>query len=91
MSRYLRPTGTSEPSPRWSSGELHWLREVRSTRSLRTACDRCPRIGAIEELFDVAVIRGKTCPMAVGTQGADIQSLYGFDKKFGPLRPAGDA
>ncbi|WP_010412819.1 TIGR03032 family protein [Citromicrobium sp. JLT1363] len=46
-------------------------------------------VGAIEELFDVAVIRGKTCPMAVGTQSPDIQSLYSFESEIGPLRTDG--
>ena len=45
-------------------------------------------VGVIEELFDVAVIAGKTCPMAVGTQSSEIQSLYSFEQEFGVLRPA---
>ena len=41
--------------------------------------------GAIKELFDVAVIPGVVCPMALGVQSPDIQSLISFDPEFGPL------
>ena len=43
--------------------------------------------GAIKELFDVAVIPEVRCPMALGVQSADIQSLISFDPDFGPLVP----
>ncbi|HYD13246.1 MAG TPA: TIGR03032 family protein [Allosphingosinicella sp.] len=46
--------------------------------------------GAIKELFDVAVIPDVRCPMALGVQSTDIQSLISFDPEFGPLSaPAG--
>ncbi|MEA3062969.1 MAG: hypothetical protein QOJ94_2750 [Sphingomonadales bacterium] len=45
--------------------------------------------GAIKELFDVAVIPETRCPMALGVQSPDIQSLISFDPEFGPLVPAG--
>lgn len=41
--------------------------------------------GAIKELFDVAVIPDVRCPMALGVQSPDIQSLISFDPEFGPL------
>ena len=41
--------------------------------------------GAIKELFDVAVIPEVRCPMALGVQSPDIQSLISFDPEFGPL------
>ena len=41
--------------------------------------------GAIKELFDVAVIPEVRCPMALGVQSPDIQSLISFDPDFGPL------
>ena len=41
--------------------------------------------GAIKELFDVAVIPGVECPMALGINSADIQSLISYDHEFGPL------
>ena len=44
--------------------------------------------GAIKELFDVAVIEGVTCPMALGVNSPDIQSLVSFEPEFGPLVPA---
>jgi uncharacterized protein (TIGR03032 family) len=44
--------------------------------------------GAIKELFDVAVIPDATCPMALGVNSPDIQSLISFDPEFGPLVPA---
>ena len=43
--------------------------------------------GAIKELFDVAVIPGVICPMALGTSSPDIRSLISFDREFGPLAP----
>lgn len=43
--------------------------------------------GAIKELFDVAVIPEVRCPMALGVQSADIQSLISFEPEFGPLVP----
>lgn len=43
--------------------------------------------GAIKELFDVAVIPGVECPMALGIGSPDIQSLISFDPEFGPLLP----
>jgi uncharacterized protein (TIGR03032 family) len=44
--------------------------------------------GAIKELFDVAVIPGAVCPMALGVNSPDIQSLVSFDPEFGSLQPA---
>ncbi len=41
--------------------------------------------GAIKELFDVTVIPEVRCPMALGVQSPDIQSLISFDQEFGPL------
>jgi len=43
--------------------------------------------GAIKELFDVAVIPDVLCPMALGVQSPDIQSLISFEPEFGPLQP----
>jgi uncharacterized protein (TIGR03032 family) len=43
--------------------------------------------GAIKELFDVAVISDVRCPMALGVQSPDIQSLISYDPDFGPLVP----
>ena len=43
--------------------------------------------GAIKELFDVAVIPEVRCPMALGVQSADIQSLISYEPEFGPLAP----
>ncbi|HEY0413693.1 MAG TPA: TIGR03032 family protein [Allosphingosinicella sp.] len=43
--------------------------------------------GAIKELFDVAVIPGTHCPMALGVSSPDIQSLVSFEPEFGPLVP----
>src|ERR1044072_7928759 len=40
------------------------------------------RNGAIKELFDVAVIPEVRCPMALGVQSPDIQSLISFDPDF---------
>jgi uncharacterized protein (TIGR03032 family) len=46
--------------------------------------------GAIKELFDVAVIPEARCPMALGVNSPDIQSLISFEPDFGPLvAPAG--
>jgi uncharacterized protein (TIGR03032 family) len=46
--------------------------------------------GAIKELFDVAAIAEVICPMALGVQSPDIQSLVSFEPEFGPLEaPAG--
>jgi len=44
--------------------------------------------GAIKELFDVAVIPDTKCPLALGVNSADIQSLVSFDPEFGPLKAA---
>lgn len=43
--------------------------------------------GAIKELFDVTVIPEVTCPMALGVNSPDIQSLVSFDAEFGSLAP----
>lgn len=43
--------------------------------------------GAIKELFDVAVIPDVACPMALGINSPDIQSLVSFDAEFGTLVP----
>jgi uncharacterized protein (TIGR03032 family) len=43
--------------------------------------------GAIKELFDVAVIPDALCPMALGINSPDIQSLISFEPEFGPLQP----
>lgn len=43
--------------------------------------------GAIKELFDVAAIPEVLCPMALGVQSPDIQSLISFDPEFGTLQP----
>jgi uncharacterized protein (TIGR03032 family) len=43
--------------------------------------------GAIKELFDVAVIPETHCPMALGVNSPDIQSLVSFEPEFGPLVP----
>ena len=47
--------------------------------------------GAIKELFDVTVIPGAACPMALGVNSSDIQSLISFDQEFGPLQVPGGA
>jgi uncharacterized protein (TIGR03032 family) len=47
--------------------------------------------GAIKELFDVAVIPGIACPMALGAGSPDIRSLISFDQEFGPLQPSSPA
>jgi len=41
--------------------------------------------GAIKELFDVAVLPGVTCPMAVGLAAPELNSLLSHDSEFGPL------
>lgn len=41
--------------------------------------------GAIKELFDVAVIPDTKCPMALGVNSPDIQSLVSYDPEFGTL------
>jgi uncharacterized protein (TIGR03032 family) len=41
--------------------------------------------GAIKELFDVTVIPDARCPMALGVNSPDIQSLISFDPEFGAL------
>jgi uncharacterized protein (TIGR03032 family) len=43
--------------------------------------------GAIKELFDVAVIPETRCPMALGVNSSDIQSMIFYDAEFGSLRP----
>jgi uncharacterized protein (TIGR03032 family) len=45
--------------------------------------------GAIKELFDVSVMPETICPMALGVNSPDIQSLISFDQEFGPLVAAG--
>jgi hypothetical protein len=47
--------------------------------------------GAIKELFDVAVIPETRCPMALGVQSPDIQSLISFEPEFGSLQPPAGA
>jgi uncharacterized protein (TIGR03032 family) len=42
--------------------------------------------GAIKELFDVAAIPEVLCPMALGVQSPDIQSLISFEPEFGALQ-----
>ena len=41
--------------------------------------------GAIRELFDVAILPGVTCPMAVGIGSPELNSLVSHDAEFGPL------
>jgi uncharacterized protein (TIGR03032 family) len=43
--------------------------------------------GAIKELFDVAVIPGAVCPMAIGIDSPEISSMITFDRDFAPLDP----
>lgn len=43
--------------------------------------------GAITELFDVAVIPEVICPMAIGVDSPDLQSMVTFDPTFAPLVP----
>jgi uncharacterized protein (TIGR03032 family) len=47
--------------------------------------------GAIKELFDVAVIPETRCPMALGVNSSDIQSLIFYDPEFGSLTPPAKA
>ena len=42
-------------------------------------------VGEIKELFDVKIIPGKRCPMAIGTQAPEMRSLLSFDQQFGTL------
>ncbi|NBB15861.1 TIGR03032 family protein [Caulobacter sp. SLTY] len=44
--------------------------------------------GAITELFDIAALPGVACPMAVGIDSPDMQTMITFDPEFGPLAPA---
>jgi len=44
--------------------------------------------GDIQELFDVAVIPGAACPMAVGIDSPDMQSLISFEKGWDEAKPA---
>ena len=41
--------------------------------------------GGVRELFDVAVIAGAACPMAIGVDSAEARSLITFDEDFAPL------
>jgi uncharacterized protein (TIGR03032 family) len=41
--------------------------------------------GAIKELFDVAVIADTLCPMALGVNSPDIQTLHSFEPEFGEM------
>ncbi|MDQ0462391.1 uncharacterized protein (TIGR03032 family) [Caulobacter ginsengisoli] len=41
--------------------------------------------GAITELFDIAVVPDVICPMAVGVDSPDLQTMVTFDPEFGPL------
>jgi uncharacterized protein (TIGR03032 family) len=43
--------------------------------------------GAIKELFDVAVIPGAVCPMAIGIDSPEITSMITYDRDFAPLDP----
>lgn len=43
--------------------------------------------GAIKELFDVAVIPGAVCPMAIGIDSPEISSMITFERDFAPLDP----
>ncbi|MDB5431850.1 MAG: uncharacterized protein JWP35_2966 [Caulobacter sp.] len=44
--------------------------------------------GAITELFDIAVVPDALCPMAIGVDSPDLQSMVTFDPAFAPLNPA---
>jgi len=44
--------------------------------------------GEIKELFDVAIIPGVACPMALGIASPDIESMITFEAEFAPLAPA---
>ena len=41
----------------------------------------------IKELFDVAVIPGVACPMALGIASPEIESMITFEPEIGPLAP----
>ena len=41
--------------------------------------------GFIKELFDVAVIPGSRCPMALGVGTPEVQHTISFEPEFGPL------
>ena len=41
--------------------------------------------GFIKELFDVSVIAGSRCPMALGVGTPEIQHTISFEPEFGPL------
>jgi uncharacterized protein (TIGR03032 family) len=43
--------------------------------------------GEIKELFDVSVIPGVVCPMALGIASPEIAAMISYDEKFGPLTP----
>ena len=43
--------------------------------------------GQVKELFDVAVVPGAQCPMAIGVNSPEIHSMITFDKQFAPLIP----
>ena len=43
--------------------------------------------GAIKELFDVAVIPGAVCPMAIGVNAPEIASMITYERDFAPLDP----
>jgi len=47
--------------------------------------------GAIKELFDVAAIPETHCPMALGVNSPDIQSLISYDPELGKLQPGDPA
>ena len=44
-------------------------------------------VGEITELFDVAVLAGVRCPMAVGVDSQEIRSLLTHESDIGPLSP----
>lgn len=41
--------------------------------------------GAISELFDVAVIEGGLCPMALGVDSPELQTMVTFESEFAPI------
>lgn len=43
--------------------------------------------GAVRELFDVAVIPGVACPMAVGPETVEFREITSFETEFAPLIP----
>lgn len=47
------------------------------------------RLAGVDELFDVAVIPTVRCPMALGVNSAEIQSLISQDAEWGTLIPEG--